>query len=1011
MVWGCNEHLLSVPGYPDYLCLGSGEGPVFMATEFALYAGNKHSGRKTTASGVTSHRSFREEDFLEQGQEIVSAAIALERHPPYNPKWDQDFYTASLRTYICLKDWDRFITTEKIISGESAWRRTLTEGHSFTKLIKDFFAYGIRNATHVLRGVVNPDKAKMDNLSILAGIGDVKLSYCPSYDYVPPYSYFLNWEFEVNDVVQCLKEVSQKEELIEEFLEVFKNMLPDDFQPINPREILAISKESQSYNERERRTYPFMEARLSEKGFQFREKPTEAKRTIVYVSPANARDTIINPIDAYNSIQIALKECGRILDHFPKAAVCENTTVGGERMRRFMKKKGIFYMRDMTKNGLTVNTRLLFRMIDVLQEKYPDGHFFYYKKVLDGWRIRDGETIYHPKRGVGLGHEVQIFTMAQCVMYEMLKARVSAELGLDTDFITYNDDMTLLVKDESANIEQLEVIEMIDYDLVTGLGFEINTKKSFWSRFPIFCETYRHPDFADKRSLTVCAISSIKSTANIITAKGMMNSLSGTILAKWNKWILPLVQEVISEWGYEFYPEEANYNFLIGGWLTRKRMGLDDTLLQIEEADKESILEGMETALRAHEIRCGKEVKPSACRVKVEENVGPLGVAYGLSLLDKIPQKLLPKKIEEASIGIDRPSAKKYHHLRRVEKRYFSDKLNRWSEARSKVKSKGLDKLQLIKMAMKYGNNLCIPELIVTERTAITTSVRCRAEWPHVTMREAIPRYLAFLRDAGYITSEVDLDQFYPSMEEMILADQGYKPNPFSWEDEVTCIRGDSGGYYAPETLAFSQNVPWVSQEFFGRTATLPTKIDVEPPPASNAMKFAVANWELYCTHTDLISRYRNEFRLWVDTYSDHSGFLDLVNLLNQEEEDRKEEHEAAVTTALSSISIESKVLTDGLCFKHRCVVDPVYGLLHARRDNSCQACKICLEIREEERMSKATRMTVEERAYADTSHLKIRVYKMLSEKGNALVRELAANHLSQEEEESDDDSPLMAGW
>jgi hypothetical protein len=233
-------------------------------------------------------------------------------------------------------------------------------------------------------------------------------------------------------------------------------------------------------------------------------------------------------------------------------------------------KKGVLYYRDIAKKGLRVPKDVIVEVSKAFYHRRPEladkAEAFFGNFTFE----RDGQ-MYKPTRGHGLGMWEELTTILQLAIHREVCHRSGIEW---VQFNAMNDDMMALFRNNS----DAEMYQMADEDVWGSLGINLKFSKSGTGPGGFYCEEYLLPDgsLSDKEGLFLCALDSCFSAVNIVHAKQLVNSIvqSATVTPA----IMVKIQEIISFWGHEFYPEECEAPYLFGGWVTPSIDGMDASI-------------------------------------------------------------------------------------------------------------------------------------------------------------------------------------------------------------------------------------------------------------------------------------------------------------------------------------------------------------------------------------------------------------------------------------------------
>jgi hypothetical protein len=229
-----------------------------------------------------------------------------------------------------------------------------------------------------------------------------------------------------------------------------------------------------------------------------------------------------------------------------------------------------WYMRDWEKCGLTFPHPVIRSVFKGFFERRPKlaelGSKFY-----SNIQLHENGNVLHPKRGHFLGY----FTEGTTILQYCIHRLVSERIGISPRELKYsavNDDMVVGGRDKEILSVYAEMDSIVNYQL--GLLYK-ETKSGIASNGFVFLEEYYH-DYQEtsKEHLTCLNILGGKYTCNIVQAKQYIYALMSN-----NVEVTPLIRkalnEVISFWGYEFYPEEFMAPYIFGGWLPCMKDGVD----------------------------------------------------------------------------------------------------------------------------------------------------------------------------------------------------------------------------------------------------------------------------------------------------------------------------------------------------------------------------------------------------------------------------------------------------
>jgi hypothetical protein len=489
------------------------------------------------------------------------------------------------------------------IDNTESIKRTLLEGPSYAKYVKKSLEYGFilnNNKNYSIEGFKPANSFK---------------EYFP--EYLLPF-----WYEETDDITYSFlpeKPISKKVE--SEYKQALLNILPDNVNlDIHEERFLNHFSTSSSFLRNGQGTVPHLVQ-------AWKTVPTiprvyNCKRVEIPIEPANIRDAVILDPDALYAVEILAQRTLRILKRIRWSLMGRDNNSLQKRVDYLLQqgKKFSCYKRDYKKEGLSRPRKVFEFTLDVLCEKYPkyfdDFYLFLnYSLVLDkdipniG---KKGETVY-PLRGTGLGMMNEIVTLISCAKTEMIFNRIERSI---TEKIRrriqvgiWNDDSVFVGKRK-----YVEFFRQVDLQVCDQLDYYLNQEKtvvidnSCWILGMASSISYD----TNKDYFFRTIIWSKSSCRNICFAKSFIKSLT------FPESVMDTVTEFISNFGYEFYPEERNEPAAFGGWIHPKKNGIDTTLERVSTADSTSIIRFYKAyhAIKEHPTR----IKLSKVERKLKES-------------------------------------------------------------------------------------------------------------------------------------------------------------------------------------------------------------------------------------------------------------------------------------------------------------------------------------------------------------------------------------------------------
>jgi hypothetical protein len=280
------------------------------------------------------------------------------------------------------------------------------------------------------------------------------------------------------------------------------------------------------------------------------------KRTIVDVAPGNVRDTSICDLNTLYSIKYLSYVLRQVLDEIPYSAMTRNP-LSSLRRKKFLRKSSNFIMLDFKKCGITIPHEVIEILREVLIEIYPDEKDIF--DVLQGFsnaHIMTPQGIQRILRGTGLGNGNEICTL--------IVSAVAHYFCVNEDWrtVVYNDDSVWDINDRDKRSSINSLLSFFE-----DIGFEINLRKTFLSRFNVFCEDYSVSKDINwsKRQLSFLPIAGLLLQNSIPNAKRYYHNLVNSFFG--SKYDINHYWNIIkSLYGVEFHDFEYDLPIEIGGW-------------------------------------------------------------------------------------------------------------------------------------------------------------------------------------------------------------------------------------------------------------------------------------------------------------------------------------------------------------------------------------------------------------------------------------------------------------
>jgi hypothetical protein len=688
------------------------------------------------------------------------------------------------RTFYALKFWE-YTPGFKRYTAEEILRCSLLDGPTYSGRLQDEWDYGIRRNFRV------------------PGISTEYMDWDPitNYNELPPIAYLIRWEESCSDIdYMKIPLWDFDKDLIEELYDEILDNLPDDLELPQDIEILAEVKTSTTFDLEKMKSIPFYQGRLLPEGHEF-SHIFKAKRSIIPVGPANSRDAVVTTIDTYNSIKWCDLVIGTLLDDQEESLISNNSQTFIRRLKNMTEipRRGqMYWLRDIKKCGLTFPRELIHLVQKALVEKYPTKDFsrFDIYRQFSIWD-EDNKPI-ETVRGYCLGMANNLVTFIQCMISRMLIKRIAP--NIEVEALYGNDDSCLKIWTKEGLLDNVDamMIQTADFDLLRGLNIVTNDNKSFWSWYPVLFEEYGHQDFKIKHSRIACALSSGMLAPDIKYAKFLTSSIS---LALWDNgdWIESPLNELIAKWGFEYYPQEASYDYLLGGWISIRNKGMNPMLRMIENCPDE-LLQPMWVAAN-QQNKFQKEVITPVLKGTVTKNYSVTGSILNITYVDTEIYDVPELPVE--TLYLNRESYKKfYESIYKFNRNPYSEMARRLHRVTSFSPGKIVDRRSFMEFCLGNFSKLAIPKSLVILDSNIfeiqkDTNLDCSS-----MMRNCLSRYIMELKKNNLLMCpdlEVPASGEYPFV-------VTYDSTPYTERIySVTSLDGD-----IPEGIYQYSTNPWL---------------------------------------------------------------------------------------------------------------------------------------------------------------------------------------------------------
>jgi hypothetical protein len=655
---------------------------------------------------------------------------------------DPKFTFEIKRTIYALKAWEK-TPGKKGYEKEEIMRDTLLLGPSYAKKLSDEWDYGIR------RKMVFP----------IFGRSYENWRPMINYNYLPPVQYLIRWSEETDDIKYMQLPLDPfNKDYMREFEETLYHLLPDDITLPNDMEILSITKTSTSYSFEDGKSIPMFKARQSPEGKSFTQT-FKAVRSIVPVGPANTRDAVVTSIDTFNSMKWCDLVILEVLNEFDTSLINSSSSTFRKRLKKMTKmpqNKKIFYHRDIRKAGLTFPRELFNLVQDTLARKYPDKDFSRFN-IYRNYSIYKDNKPFETVRGYCLGMANNLITLCQCIVFEMINERVGQQLKLKGLF--GNDDSIIRMNvDNWTTIESdCYMLETWDRDICQGLNIMLHNEKTFWSLSPVIYEEYGDPDLTKKDSRLACALSGAYLAPNIKYAKCMVNALSPLFTGA--EWEHNILNEIISYWGYEYYPSECYYDYQLGGWSSHRSYHCSTVMREVENMDQCDYAGAYKAILSIRAFQ--KALMKPGTSSSITENYSVLGKIHGIYWVSEDTEDF-DKHLPRESLFLSKEDYNVFYEIlyefsrRPLKFLSFVDKRT----PKIRIPKNSIDKMALRILAQSLKGPKAIPEYLVTSTTSLWNKNEVDPiDLPFMWYRNGISRYIQHLKNNKIIFSEADIHE------------------------------------------------------------------------------------------------------------------------------------------------------------------------------------------------------------------------------------------------------------
>jgi hypothetical protein len=403
--------------------------------------------------------------------------------------------------------------------------------------------------------------------------------------------YWLNWELPDDEDwryfwVPCPK-VDQRH--IDELYKVVTDLLPEEVDYVQEEEILLETTGSSALDEKTWKTKPHWYQKGEGKNY-FSSQPLLGKGTFIQTYASETRYACTFSVPHTNSVKLIEKQIALVAEEIPYSIYVKDPVEYEKRYDQFNENYSHFLCRDLKKDGITKVRELVQTVLKAVKDKYPNMPASKYFSIYDSFAYLgpspddpEGNDVRFPPRGVGLGMSSAITTILQSALFMITLNRLHEEESVNGSIgaLFYHDDAAIGCEDLN-DLEEYNRVEdqvMLDYRQIK------NKKKSFYAEWFVICERY-NCSYDDKKSYEATILRMVHASVNIAHAKNQWAlNLRYIHSVDWRSYLT----ELVTHFGYEFYPDEVKYPLTHGGWIPAKYMSVDISWHYTEEHTQENM--------------------------------------------------------------------------------------------------------------------------------------------------------------------------------------------------------------------------------------------------------------------------------------------------------------------------------------------------------------------------------------------------------------------------------------
>jgi len=452
------------------------------------------------------------------------------------------------------------------------------------------------------------------------------------------YSYLIFWKEDTDDYKYGFVPVNIHDGALAKLKNYVKAILPErsTFEEVNKLEVISSLSSSISVDRKTLKGKP--NYLLKDQYLSLSKERHPVKRSVVPVSPHNFRDTVLNDPGDLNTIALLDQQVMNILGKMPGHIHLTNKEKVTKRLLNLKRKCTYFLQRDLRKEGITKPRAILKVLLEALHEEYPDIEVFGYTSFYENYELQINGESFFPNRGHGLGMANALTTLMQLAIHQWIIDELTNDIpNIYSKILCINDDFTAGFKCE----EHLEAYWDMEDEVMDALSLLREPTKSFRSydhfvlaeRYFILCGEYEKVSYQLRELIYPLAC------YNITHAKAYFGAAQVYCNAQYTG---RYISDIVSYWGYEFYPKEFEYPTLCGGWVNERLNGVDLSLLLLESLPYNTLVcRGYE----ASQVELKMRGKGPLKRPPILQKLGIMDIPEEFhNHFDFLPQNLLNRK-------------------------------------------------------------------------------------------------------------------------------------------------------------------------------------------------------------------------------------------------------------------------------------------------------------------------------------------------------------------------------